>query len=36
MTIDHIVIDNASGDGTSALLREEFPGVMLVENTLNR
>jgi GT2 family glycosyltransferase len=34
--IEHIVIDNASRDGTSALVRSEFPGVMLVENSLNR
>ena len=36
MPIEHIVIDNASQDGTSALVRAEFPDVMLVENTLNR
>jgi GT2 family glycosyltransferase len=36
MPIEHIVIDNASQDGTSALVRVEFPDVMLVENTLNR
>ena len=34
--IEHIVIDNASPDGTSALVRAEFPDVILVENTLNR
>ena len=36
MPIEHIVIDNASRDGASALIRAEFPHVMLVENTLNR
>src|SRR5271154_2681913 len=35
MQIEHIVIDNASRDGTSALVRAEFPHVTLVENTLN-
>jgi GT2 family glycosyltransferase len=34
--IEHIVIDNASPDGTSSLVRAEFPDVILVENTLNR
>ena len=32
MPIEHIVIDNASRDETSALVRAEFPDVMLVEN----
>ena len=36
MPIEHIVIDNASQDGTSALVRAEFPDVTLVENILNR
>ena len=36
MPIEHIVIDNASPDNTSALVRAEFPDVMLVENSLNR
>ena len=36
MPIEHIVIDNASRDGTSALVRAEFSDVVLVENTLNR
>jgi GT2 family glycosyltransferase len=36
MPVQHIVIDNASRDGTSALVRTEFPDVMLVENSLNR
>ena len=33
--IEHIVIDNASRDGTANLVRTEFPGVKLVENALN-
>jgi len=36
MPIEHIVIDNASPDGTSALVRTGFPQVMLVENSENR
>ena len=36
MPIEHIVIDNASRDETSALVRAEFPDVMLVENAQNR
>ena len=36
MAIEHIVIDNASRDGTGALVRSEFPNVLLVENALNR
>ena len=34
--VEHIVVDNASGDGTSALVRAEFPDVVLVENAVNR
>ena len=34
--IEHIVIDNASRDETSALVRAEFPDVVLVESTVNR
>lgn len=35
MPIEHIVIDNASPDGTGALVRAEFPDVTLVENAVN-
>ena len=31
-----IVVDNASGDGSIAMIREEFPGVRIIENTENR
>lgn len=31
-----IVADNASHDGSVAMLREEFPQVILIENTVNR
>ena len=36
MPIEHIVIDNASRDETSALVRAEFPAVVLVQNAQNR
>jgi GT2 family glycosyltransferase/glycosyltransferase involved in cell wall biosynthesis len=29
------VVDNASGDGTAAMVRERFPGVLLIENRRN-
>jgi len=32
---DVVVVDNASTDGTSAMVRERFPGVTLVERTEN-
>lgn len=31
-----IVVDNASHDGSMAMLREEFPQVTIIENTTNR
>ena len=31
-----IVVDNASGDGSAAMLRAEFPAVRLIENAENR
>lgn len=31
-----IVVDNASRDGSADLVREEFPHVILIENTVNR
>lgn len=36
LPVEHILIDNASGDGTGALVRAEFPAVTVVENALNR
>jgi len=30
--VEIIVVDNASGDGTQKALREEYPGVVMVEN----
>jgi GT2 family glycosyltransferase len=33
--VEIIVVDNASGDGTQKALREEYPGVLLVENGSN-
>lgn len=31
-----IVVDNASTDGSGDLLRKEFPGILLIENTENK
>ncbi len=31
-----VVVDNASHDGSVAMLREEFPRVTVIENTINR
>lgn len=31
-----IVVDNASSDGSVAMVRREFPGVKVIENTTNR
>jgi len=33
--VEIIVVDNASGDGTQKALREEYPGVVMVENGSN-
>jgi hypothetical protein len=36
ITLEIIVVDNASLDGSVAMLREEFPQVAIIENTTNR
>jgi GT2 family glycosyltransferase len=36
ITFEVIVIDNASSDGSAAMVREEFPKVTLIENKENR
>jgi len=36
VTFEVIVVDNASGDGSVAMVREKFPGVRIIENTENR
>ncbi len=36
VSFEVIVVDNASGDGTSGSIREEFPAVFLIENDQNR
>jgi GT2 family glycosyltransferase len=36
MTYRVVVVDNASADGSAAMVREEFPQVLLLENTVNR
>jgi len=36
VTFEIIVVDNASNDGSVLMLREEFPGVTLIENRENR
>ena len=36
VTFEIIVVDNASEDGSVLMLREEFPGVTLIENRDNR
>lgn len=33
---EHIIVDNASTDETVGLIREQFPGVCIIENTVNR
>lgn len=33
--LEIVVVDNASQDGTAAMVRERFPGVRLVENPVN-
>lgn len=36
VTAEVIVVDNASGDGSAAMVRESFPDVMLIQNRENR
>lgn len=36
IALEIIVVDNASHDGSVAMLREEFPQVTIIENTTNR
>lgn len=36
MVFEVIVIDNASSDGSAAMVKQEFPQVRLIENTQNR
>jgi hypothetical protein len=36
VSLDVFVVDNASSDGGAVLVRERFPSVRLVENSLNR
>jgi N-acetylglucosaminyl-diphospho-decaprenol L-rhamnosyltransferase len=35
LTVETIVVDNASTDGSAAMVREEFPGVRLIESATN-
>ncbi|MDI6616054.1 MAG: glycosyltransferase family 2 protein [Syntrophaceae bacterium] len=36
VTFEVIVVDNASGDGSVAMVRDGFPAVRIIENTQNR
>ncbi len=36
VTFEIIVVDNASGDGSVAMVREKFPAVRIIENSENR
>ncbi len=36
VSLEHIVIDNASKDGTAEIVRGEFPAVLFIRNTANR
>ncbi|OGI01028.1 MAG: hypothetical protein A2X42_12235 [Candidatus Margulisbacteria bacterium GWF2_38_17] len=36
LVIETIVIDNASSDGSSDMVKQEFPGVILIANTMNK
>ncbi|KAA1189948.1 glycosyltransferase family 2 protein [Pseudohalioglobus sediminis] len=35
LAVETILVDNASADGTSALVKENYPDVLLIENTEN-
>jgi GT2 family glycosyltransferase len=36
LSYEIILVDNASRDGSVAMVREEFPGVIIIENVINR
>ena len=36
MDVEVVVVDNNSTDGSNAMLREQFPTVVLIENKDNR
>ncbi len=36
ISLEHIVIDNASKDGTASIVQSEFPAVVFVRNAVNR
>ncbi len=36
ISIEHIVVDNGSRDGSAALVRSEFPRAIVIENPVNR
>jgi GT2 family glycosyltransferase len=36
LAVEHVIVDNASADASVAIVRAEFPGVVLLENAENR
>jgi GT2 family glycosyltransferase len=36
ISIEHIVVDNGSRDGSAALVRSEFPRAIVIDNPVNR